>query len=783
MQRIVIVEALSRKGHQDWRLDIRSNEGRSSNIMSVGAAVAQHGVVSRLFRRAGGALKTGLALVGVAAVSGALYEYKRMFPNDDDDDKKKKVLVIPFHRLQLVEQKETSPLARVQRITDDKEDPVTAMETRELVKVLHHAASDPSIAAVYGVFGHGGTGVSEAGWATLEEVRNALRVVRESHRRHVEPNFDHQMQVIPRVQSKPLYAYTDSFASMGDPANKEYYLASIFTHIHMQQQGELNLFGMFSQQFFLKDLLTKYGIQLHVFKHGQYKNSPNVFTQRGFNKPHYENVTNVLESINESVCQDITSSRSKALLTSWLTKQHGDNLSLWKSIHQSGTFPSASAWKAGLVDYLPRRDPLTDLVESNSGVGNDEDNDHEKDAQSKKKEVITARWKVQETDFARFKAESTISLKDYAKQLSKTKDAAMRRENLHEYSLVVSVGSSFGKEGDTAAAGAPEKSKDRIALLHVDGTLNDELANKLVKNIRKIHEDKNTKAVVVRVTSPGGLIVACETIHQELKALERPLIFSFGDVSASGGYYIAAGADRIFCSPKTITGSIGVFGVRMDLRGLARKYNINVDHVASGDLSGTYMPFVPMSRKMRNNFGEQIDRYYDQFKAVVSEGRHISLEDVDRIAQGRVWTGDQAKTIGLVDELGGLHRAIAHARRNYTGNTCEDDSDVVVWPKKRSLLALFVEAEQKKKLSLAFSILCCFLSGNELSGETTQWSRKTDIPLNGSGAVDWILQSPVGIPGTLSGVLMTADENSAIRCLLEAAKAKQASSVEDSHWT
>jgi signal peptide peptidase SppA len=743
------------------------------------------GLMSRFVRRAGNTAKSGLMVVGFATVAGLYMEYKRLNPPVEDDEskeKKKQVLVIPFHRIQLVEQKDASFrgfLSKLDREEDDA-DTVAQYEVRELVDLLHHAASDPSIKAVYGIFGHGGMGIEQAGWAQVEEVRNALQVIKESHRRHPEPNVTHEMQVIPRVQSKPLYAYTDSFASLISPSNKDYYLASIFTHIHMQERGELNLFGMISQQFFIRDLLEKYGIQLHVFKHGQFKNAPNMFTHNTFNRFHYENVANILKAINDDVCQDITRSRSKALLTSWLTKKHkgDDNVTLWKRIHESGTFPAETAWKAGLVDFLPRRDPLHDLVDSNGGDSGDSEADETK-------EGVVAKWKPQETDFERFKASSAVTLKDYAKQVAKKKQIVQRRQSWHEYaaknSTMERVLSAIGfteKKDDEA------KPKEHIALLQVNGTIGDSTASKVVSAIRKIRKDDKVKCVVVRVSSPGGSILACETIQQELKSLNLPLVFSFGNVAASGGYYIASSADRIFCSKKTITGSIGVFGIRMDLTGLASQYGINVEHVAAGDLSGSYMPFHPMSRKMRTNMAGQIDRYYAQFKKLVADGRNMPEDSVEAIAQGRVWTGDQAKSNGLIDEVGGLHRAIAYARRTYTSNEDVDGTDVVVWPKKKTLLERFLEAKEKSDAVQAFTVLFDWAMGQDMAGEDSVERQQNSMGVAG-GMVDWMLRSPNGIPGTLSGVLMTSDENAAIRCLLENAKAKQQSQqtvLPESFW-
>jgi signal peptide peptidase SppA len=768
------------------------------------------GMLNRWIRRVGSGVKTGFAVVGFAAVAVAYSEYQKLKIEDDDDDSKtKKVLVLPFHQMRLVERKD--PRMDFQSLSSglegNKSTRTITMETRELVDLLHHAASDDSITSLYGIFGHGGTGIaSSAGWAQLEEIRNALRIVKESHRRHPEPNLSHQETIeIPRIPHKPLYAYSDSFASLADPANKEYYLASVFTHIHMQQHGELNLVGMLSQQFFLRDLLEQYGIQFHVFKHGPYKNFPNMFTHNGLNKFHLENVTNIQKAIHQDVCQDITASRAKGLVATLggngaagkgisgggklsLLSPAFDVQSLWKRIHEVGTFPAESAWKAGLIDYLPHRDPLDDLVQNNKnmqaskpqddvgGCQNDNNNnsniDNDDSQKEKSKEVtcsIVAKWKPGETDFERFKAVETIDIQEYANKIAKRKAALQRRQEWHEYltetfPTVTNLLFSTDK--------AIQKTKENIALLYVTGAIGDEQARKLVDSIRRIRKDNDTKAVVMRISSPGGQIVACETILQELKSLEVPVVVSFGNVSASGGYYIASAANRIFSSRKTVTGSIGVFGIRMDLTGLATKYNIKVDHVATGELSGVMSPFVPMSSKMKKTMADTIDRYYDQFKGVVADGRRMPLNQVECIAQGRVWTGDQAKTNGLVDELGGLDRALAYARRMYT--TTDEEAEIVLWPKKKSLFERLMEAKDKNAATnLLATAINEWVYGEPLeigSNENSHWSESSTTAGN---IMDMIVHLPTGMPGSLSGIMMTADENTAIQSLLNNAMAKQ----------
>jgi protease-4 len=726
-----------------------------------------------VIRRAGGAVKTSFAAAGFVAAVGLAIEYDA-FKSPPKDPKKaesdKKVLVIPFHRLQLVERKQSNWQSQLAALDSSKQDDkIIQMEVREIVDLIHHAAMDPNVTALYGIFGHGSK-LAEQGWADLEEVRNALRVFRESHRRHPEPNLSHQAQVIPYNSSKPLYAYADSFASLADPGNKEYYLASIFTHIHMQKQGELNLLGLMTQVTFIRGLLEKYNIGVNVFKHGQYKNAPNMFTEYKMNRAHRDNVTNILQALNQDVCDDITDSRSKALLASWMRKQSSskvNSVEMWRQIHDAGTFPAVSAWKAGLIDFLPRRDPLPDLIES-----------QESDEKEEEKQQT---WNLDETDFKRFKGNKAIGLEEYSKHIAKTKKAEERKQRtqqlLAKFPMVGKLASAVGMEIEWPPTGGDKSGK--IALVHLDGMIGDAAARKTVNSIRKIRQDKDVKAVVLRVSSSGGAITPCETISQELQALKVPVVVSFGNVSASGGYYVAAAADRIFCSKKTVTGSVGVFGIRLDLTKLAAKYGITAEHVSVGDLAGVYSPMQPMTRKMKNNVGASIDRYYANFKNVVATGRDLPLDYVEMIAQGRVWTGDQAKTNGLVDELGGLHRAIAYARRNYA--TLE--TEVVVWPKRTTFFGMLMEAREQGDAMLLKSALYEYMGVAEQVGESYSQAGSDSANVVGS-LVDSIMNttSSSGLPGNLAGVMMAADEDTAIRCLLENAGKSSAPSFPLEFW-
>jgi len=210
---------------------------------------------------------------------------------------------------------------------------------------------------------------------------------------------------------------------------------------------------------------------------------------------------------------------------------------------------------------------------------------------------------------------------------------------------------------------------NKIAVIYAQGEIiygkGDEnvIGQELIINaLSKVKNNKSIKAIVLRVNSPGGSALASELIwrEMELASIKKPIVVSMGNVAASGGYYIACGADRIFAEPTTITGSIGVFGVIPNISELAKNIGINAEQVATNK-GANYSVFEPMTDEFRAVTTEGVEQVYTTFLERVAEGREMTVEEVNEIAQGRVWSGVDALENGLVDELGNLDDAIAHA--------------------------------------------------------------------------------------------------------------------------
>lgn len=214
------------------------------------------------------------------------------------------------------------------------------------------------------------------------------------------------------------------------------------------------------------------------------------------------------------------------------------------------------------------------------------------------------------------------------------------------------------------------KGPHRIAIVYAEGEIlyGEGGANiigqeKIIKTLRSIDKKKNIKAVVLRVNSPGGSSLASELIWEELEHLKqtKKIVVSMGNVAASGGYYIAAGAHEIVAEPTTITGSIGVWGVLPNVNRLANRWGINAEQVSTNKQALQYSAFEPLNDNTRNEIKVGIDQVYQTFLSRVAQGRNKTKEEVHQIAQGRVWSGLEAKEIGLVDHLGGLDTALERA--------------------------------------------------------------------------------------------------------------------------
>ena len=244
------------------------------------------------------------------------------------------------------------------------------------------------------------------------------------------------------------------------------------------------------------------------------------------------------------------------------------------------------------------------------------------------------------------------------------------------------------------------KAKKKVAVIYatgdiVDGDAKENVAgNRFAKIISDVRKDSSVYAVVLRVNSPGGSVLASEKIKAELDLLResKPIIASYGDYAASGGYWISANCDKIYSNASTLTGSIGVFSMIPDLGDVVKdKLHVTITPVNSNEHSDMYNGFRPLNQKELDYMQASVENIYDKFTKLVSEGRGMPVARVDEIAQGRVWTGADAIGIGLVDEIGTIEDAINYAALSIEGVTGVQDVQVVGYPKPQSAMEALLE--------------------------------------------------------------------------------------------
>jgi len=655
---------------------MQRSEGKGGHL-----GPAKRGVAWRIASRVSTWTLRGLAVIGfgsIVAFAPLSVTDLSWTENGSDNGKKKKVIVLPFDRMKLVEQKKARfgfPL-----FTTDTQ--ILEVEVKELVDLIHAAAQDPEVTALYGIFG-GSTGRFEAGLAQIEEIRNAIRVFNESHRVHHEPCLENTTSITGTSLSarsktsilpeKKSYAYAQVFDNPSS-GNKEYYLASGFSLLQMQARGHLKLFGFSESTPFLKGALDMYGINVKIFRSGRFKDTPKILSNYGFDSDHLSNAWKRMKSLED-------------ILLSAISKSRNVDEATIREVLNFGSISAEHAERAGLIDFNPPINPLSDFL----FAAKNEDNYKKADF----------KWGGCIKEFG-FDATEAVTLVSYNKALIWRKRRAALKKKMEwlKHSMYEAIASVppldvalrlvgmtspyFNLEKEYFLTAYPNRlGNEKIAVLHVNGLINESRGRPIINAIRKIKGDNNVKCVVLRIDSPGGSSITSEEILMELQNLQAPIICSMGNVAASGGYYIASNCYRIFAMPTTITGSIGAFGVRIDLSDFANRYGVNVEHVVTAPLASSQSIFQPLTDKIDESVTREIDSCYDWFKTIVSAGRRLSREEVESVAEGRIWTGKRAKDVGLIDEFGGLQKAISYAHRTFC--LC-DEPEVEVWPRPTSAL-------------------------------------------------------------------------------------------------
>jgi protease-4 len=410
--------------------------------------------------------------------------------------------------------------------------------------------------------------------------------------------------------------------------DREYYLASAADRIFLLPASPLDLTGIASYEIFLRGALDKLGAYPDFVHVGAYKTAVNQFTEKDFTPEHREMTESLNRDLYEQLVRGIAEARKKT----------PDEV---RRLLDEGPFTPQAAKDAGLVDDLAYLDQLDDRV---AALKQDDE----------------ARDRVEEQDYRRVTPRS----------------------------VGVRPGSRIAVLYASGVIASGESTQDAVNGAVVG-------SDTLVEQLERIRDDDSIKAIVLRVDSPGGSAVASDVIWRELAITRdqnpsRPLIASMSDLAASGGYYISMPAQVIVAQPGTLTGSIGIFGGKVAIGGTLEKIGINTETVQSGKNAALSSPFDPFTPDQRAKLQSYMETFYGNFVRKAAESRHSTPEQIHAVAQGRVWTGRQARERGLVDELGGLDRAVAIAKER-AGIPADEDVELVTYPPRRTLYEAIAE--------------------------------------------------------------------------------------------
>ena len=508
-------------------------------------------------------IKTVLANVIALFIAGLLLPFFLLFiiviigsASSSDKDikiKENSVLTIDF-KSKIVEHENESE-ASMFDLKDDAE-----LKYQDILNAIETAKNDDKI-----------KGISielddiDAGITQIDDIRKSLEDFKKSN--------------------KFVYAYGNNVSQAS------YYLGSVADQYFLNPVGGIELKGLSSEVVFLKEFAEKYGININVIRHGNFKAAVEPFLRNEMSPENKEQMTALLNDTWGEISSKIIQSRK---LDATEFKTVVDSL--------YATIPDLSL-KYKLADKLVQKSEYEEIIKNKLNIGKDE--------------------KL-----------NKVSIRNYAFSQVDTKT-----------------------------------NDNKIAVLYASGTIyngnkySDIHSERYIQYIKNLAQDDNIKAVVLRVNSPGGSANASDEILYELQQLKqkKPLIISFGDYAASGGYYISMAGDRIFAQNNTITGSIGVFGVIPDAKNLANRNGIYSDVVSTNANSNMISPFSGLSSGTLAIAQRSVVNTYNRFVHFVSKNRNKTAEEVDAVGSGRVWSGKRAKEIGLVDEIGSLNDAVKYA--------------------------------------------------------------------------------------------------------------------------
>jgi protease-4 len=449
-----------------------------------------------------------------------------------------------------------------------------------------------------------------------------------------------------RASGKKVYAMLDS----AEPS--DYLVACACNEIVMPETGVVVLPGIHAEATFFRGLLAKLGIEADFIHIGDYKGAAEPLTRDKFSEPVRENMTKLIDDLYDDMITTIVKDRPLTIAQA-------------KDIIDTGMITATRAKALGLIDRVAYPDTLRDELAK------------------------------------KYQAEPLAFVRNYGKKELDTDFSGP----MGFFKLMQAM---MGGESSSS-----ERKGKKIAIVYAlgpimtgkskDGLMGGETmgSTTIIEALRKANEDKNVVAIVLRVDSPGGSALASDLIWHETQVIKKPIVASMGDVAASGGYYISMGAKKIFAAPSTITGSIGVVGGKLAMTGFFNKVGITTETIERGKNSGLFSSSGKFTDSQRDVVKKMMEDMYGQFTTKAAKGRNMPVENLRKLAGGRVYSGRQAKENGLIDELGTLHDAVAEAKK-LAGLDSSADVRIEVLPEPTNFFeSLFgdLDAEKETRIS------------------------------------------------------------------------------------
>ncbi len=483
-------------------------------------------------------------------------------------------------------------------LIDNKKTEKISLRTFE--SIINKAAEDENIKGIYLNVENVGISFNKA-----EKVRNILEEFK---------------------KKKPIYSYADL------QTKGAYFISSVADFMAISPPGFISVSGFGISEFFYKNMLDELGININLFRVGEYKGAAETYVRTDFSKENEEQYLNLLEYRMSNYLNKISISRSI------------DKDDLFKMIENFETELANDALNNKLIDSLIYEDEMVNYLKNNV------------DSSYKK-----------------------ISLLKYRKTIKNNK------YNRNKIAVLYAIGGILPGSGD-------------------DGIYSESI----IKEIKKIKKNKNIKSVILYVNSGGGSAFASDLIARELELLnkEKPLIAYMSDVCASGGYYISMPADTLIASSGSIVGSIGVFGLFPEMSGLLNdKLRITTDQIKTNKNIGEIDPFKPLEEDEKKLVQRGINQIYTDFLSIVADGRSMSINQVDNLARGRVYYGDEGKELNLIDIVGEFNDAI-----NLAADLADvEEYQIIEYPKQKTEIERIISSLQQTK-----SVLDPFIKNNWL---------------------------------------------------------------------